>query len=239
MPPVKEGGAGGADVLCFMPEGGGGAEPEVLCFMPPVEEWEELALVGGREMSGREGRRERWGSGGEGLSLGEGLSPGEGEVERPGVDRGAAGLEPGGRRADLPTVASPAPTDRSFGMPPAKRPPRPTPEPPLLPPPPPPLPLSFGFSITGALLSLTTPTFFSLAPLEISESNAPLPFASSRFNLGAVVFAWLKVGGGGGPGGGGGGGGTGILSLCGHLGEEVCSPSQLWVHPQTPRLEGL
>lgn len=54
-----------------------------------------------------------------------------------------------------------------------------------------------------------------------------------NISLGAGL-TWLKVGGGGGPGGGGGGGGTGILSLCGHLGEEVCSPSQLWVHPQTP-----
>lgn len=47
-------------------------------------------------------------------------------------------------------------------------------------------------SIIGALLSLTTPTFFNLAPLQISESNAPRPFASSRFSLGGVVFACGK-----------------------------------------------
>lgn len=77
--------------------GGGGGGAEVLCFIPlPMEEL-LLLLLGGREMSGSDGRWERWCSGGEGL-LG-----GEGELERPVGGRGAAGRDPGGRRADLPT----------------------------------------------------------------------------------------------------------------------------------------
>lgn len=69
----------------------------MLCFIPlPVEEL-LLLLLGGREMSGSEGRWERWCSGGEGL-LG-----GVGEEERPVGGRGAAGRDPGGLKADLPT----------------------------------------------------------------------------------------------------------------------------------------
>lgn len=76
--------------------GGGGGGAEVLCFIPlPAEEM--LLLLEGREMSGSEGRWERWCSGGEGL-LG-----GEGEVERPEGGRGAEDRDPGGLRADLPT----------------------------------------------------------------------------------------------------------------------------------------
>lgn len=164
-------------------------------------------------MSGSEGRCERECSGGEGL-LG-----GDGEVDRPVGGRGAADRDPGGRSADLPSEppAGPSPTGRNFGTPPWKRPPipigapPPKPPPPPLPPPPPPP----DFSITGALLSLTWATFFSLAPLWMSDSSAPLPFASDELSLGGVVFASLKVGGGGGPGGGG-GGGIGILSLRWH-----------------------
>lgn len=75
-------------------KGGGGGGAEVLCFIPlPVEE----LLLAGREMSGSEGRWERWCSGGEGLLAGEG------EGERPVGGRGAAGRDPGGLRADLPT----------------------------------------------------------------------------------------------------------------------------------------
>lgn len=70
------------------------------------------------------------------------------------------------------------------------------------------------FSRIGVLLSLTTETFLSLVPLQMSDSKAPLPFASSRLSLGGVVLAWLKVGGGGGgPGAGGAGGGAGILTF--------------------------
>lgn len=57
---------------------------------------EELLLLGGREISGSDGRWERW-------SDGVGLSDGEGELERPVGGRGAVALDPGGRRADLPT----------------------------------------------------------------------------------------------------------------------------------------
>lgn len=44
-------------------------------------------------------------------------------------------------------------------------------------------------SITGALRSLTWVTFFSLAPLWMSDSSAPLPFASDELSLGGAVFA--------------------------------------------------
>lgn len=44
-------------------------------------------------------------------------------------------------------------------------------------------------SITGALRSLIWPTFFSLAPLWMSDSSAPLPFASDELSLGGAVFA--------------------------------------------------
>lgn len=198
-------GAGGA--LPRRTSGGGGGGAEELCFIPP----EGLAPPpGGRERSGREGRWERDCSGGE-EAWGEGLS---GSSWRPG-GRGAALRVPGGCMADLP--AEPSPTGLSLGTPPWNRPPigwtapgELAPPLPLAPPPPPPL----GFSKTGALRSLTTPTFFSLAPLVMSVSSAPLPLASSRFSLGGVVLAWLKVGGGGGPpGGGGGGGGIGILAF--------------------------
>lgn len=71
------------------------------------------------------------------------------------------------------------------------------------------------FSSMGALRSFTTATFFSRVPLQMSDSRAPRPLASSLLSLGGLVLAWLKVGGGGGPpGGGGGGGGIGILLLC-------------------------
>ena len=73
-------------------KGGGGGGAEVLCFIPPAEE--------GREMSGSEGRWERWFSGEEERPEG---GRGEGEEERPEGGRGAAGRDPGGRRADLPT----------------------------------------------------------------------------------------------------------------------------------------
>lgn len=168
-------------------KGGGGGGAEVLCFIPlPVEE-----LLLGREMSGSDGRWERC------CSDGDGLVGGEGELERPVGGRGAAGRAPGGRRADLPTEpqAEPSPTGRNFGTPPWKSPPIPIgPPPPKPPPPPPPPPLPPpppppDFSITGALRSLTTPTFFSLAPLWMSDSSAPLPFASDEFSLGGVVFA--------------------------------------------------
>ena len=57
----------------------------------------------------------------------------------------------------------------------------------------------------GALLSLVT-VFFSLAPLCMSLSSAPLlfVFGGGREETGAL-------GGGGGPGGGGGGGGIAPL----------------------------
>lgn len=88
-------GVGGALLRPPLLKGGGGGGAEVLCFIPlPVE---ELLVLGGREMSGREGRWERWCSGGDGLLLGEG------DGERPVGGRGAAGRDPGGRRADLPT----------------------------------------------------------------------------------------------------------------------------------------
>lgn len=41
----------------------------------------------------------------------------------------------------------------------------------------------------GALRSLTTPTFFSLVPLQMSDSSAPLPLASEPLSLGGVVLA--------------------------------------------------
>lgn len=47
-------------------------------------------------------------------------------------------------------------------------------------------------SMMGALLSLTTATFLSLAPLQMSFSSAPRPLASSRLSLGGVVFAWER-----------------------------------------------
>lgn len=46
-----------------------------------------------------------------------------------------------------------------------------------------------SLSRTGALRSLTTPTFFSLAPLQMSDRRAPLPFASELLSFGGVVFA--------------------------------------------------
>lgn len=86
-------GVGGALLRPPLLKGGGGGGADVLCFIPlPVEDWEEL-LLGGREMSGRDGRWDRCGSGGEG-------------EERPVGGRGAAGRDPGGRRADLPTEPS-------------------------------------------------------------------------------------------------------------------------------------
>lgn len=78
-------------------KGGGGGGAEVLCFIPLPVEKPPLLPLGGREMSGSEGRWERWCSGGEGLLAGEG------DEERPVGGRGAAGRDPGGRRADLPT----------------------------------------------------------------------------------------------------------------------------------------
>lgn len=75
----------------------------MLCFIPlPMEEL--LLLLGGREISGSEGRWVRW-------SDGAGLSDGEGELERPVGGRGAAALDPGGRRADLPTEPAAEPSD--------------------------------------------------------------------------------------------------------------------------------
>lgn len=83
-------GVGGALPRLPLLKGGGGGGAEVLCFIPlPVEE--VLLLLEGREMSGREGRWERWCSGG------------EGELERPVGGRGAADRDPGGFKADLPT----------------------------------------------------------------------------------------------------------------------------------------
>lgn len=64
-------------------------------------------------------------------------------------------------------------------------------------------------SINGPLLSTVT-VFFNLDPFWIESSSAPLCFPSFLFSCGALVLAWLNVGGvggGGGPGGGGGGGG--------------------------------
>lgn len=177
-------------------KGGGGGGAELPGFV----------ALAGLEMSGNEGR---------GLGFCSG-----GEVRSSFVWRGTAGREPGGRSADLPAVVSP--TGRSLGTPPLNRPPigigpelppNPPPLPPLLLPPPPPPPPPPEPSITGALLSLTTVVFFSLAPLHMSDSRAPLPLDSLPVSLGGVVFAWLKVGGGGGPGGGGGGGGMGILVI--------------------------
>lgn len=46
-----------------------------------------------------------------------------------------------------------------------------------------------SLSSTGALRSLTTPTFFSLAPLWMSDSSAPLPLVSELLSLGGVVLA--------------------------------------------------
>lgn len=46
-----------------------------------------------------------------------------------------------------------------------------------------------SLSSTGALRSLTTPTFFSLAPLQMSDSSAPLPLDSEACSLGGVVLA--------------------------------------------------
>ena len=87
-------GVGGALPRPPLLKGGGGGGAEVLCFIPvPVDE----LLLEGREMSGSEGRWERWCSGG------EGLLPGEGEVERPVGGRGAVGLDPGGLSAERPT----------------------------------------------------------------------------------------------------------------------------------------
>lgn len=73
----------------------------MLCFIPP----EEL-LLWEWEMSGREGRCDRWGSDEEGL-LG-----GVGELERPVGGRGAAGRDPGGLRADLPREPTTGPSGR-------------------------------------------------------------------------------------------------------------------------------
>lgn len=79
----------------------------MLCFIPlPME---ELLLLGGREISGSEGRWVRW-------SDGVGLSGGEGELERPVGGRGAAALDPGGRRADLPTEPPAEPSDSRTEM---------------------------------------------------------------------------------------------------------------------------
>lgn len=41
----------------------------------------------------------------------------------------------------------------------------------------------------GPLRSLITVTFFSLVPLQMSDSSAPLPLASDELSLGGVVFA--------------------------------------------------
>lgn len=77
----------------------------MLCFIPlPMEELLLLLLLGGREISGSEGRWVRW-------SDGACLSDGEGELERPVGGRGAAALDPGGRRADLPTEPAAEPSD--------------------------------------------------------------------------------------------------------------------------------
>lgn len=53
-----------------------------------------------------------------------------------------------------------------------------------------------SLSMTGALRSLTMPTFFSLAPLWMSDSRAPLPLTSDELSLGAVVLACRKRAGG-------------------------------------------
>lgn len=107
-----------------------------------------------------------------------------------------------------------SPADFNFGIPPAKRPPSPIGDAPIPPPPPPPLllppippPLLLGlglFVTAGALRSLVT-AFFSLAPLCIWLSKAPLSWGLPE-DLGGGPEA-LGAGGGGGPGGGGGGGG--------------------------------
>lgn len=91
-PRLKGGGGGGAEVLCFIPL------PKEAP-LPPL-----LLPLGGRERSGREGRWVRW-------SDGAALSGGEGETERPVGGRGAAALDPGGRRADLPTDPPAEPSD--------------------------------------------------------------------------------------------------------------------------------
>lgn len=97
-------GVGGALPRPPLLKGGGGGGAEVLCFIPlPMEEL-LLLLLGGREISGSEGRWVRW-------SDGVGRSGGEGELERPVGGRGAAALDPGGRRADLPTEPPAAPSD--------------------------------------------------------------------------------------------------------------------------------
>lgn len=75
----------------------------MLCFMPPPKE-ELLLLLGGREMSGSDGRWERCSDAG-------GFSAGEGEPERPVGGRGAAARDPGGRRADLPTEPPAEPSE--------------------------------------------------------------------------------------------------------------------------------
>lgn len=93
-------GVGGALLRPPLLKGGGGGGAEVLCFIPlPADELPEW------EISGREGRWERWCSGG------EGLLPGEGEVERPVGGRGATGRDPGGLSADLPTEPPDEPSE--------------------------------------------------------------------------------------------------------------------------------
>lgn len=96
-------GTGGALLRPPLLKGGGGGGAEVLCFIPlPME---ELLLLGGREMSGSDGRWVR-------CSDGVCLSDVEGELERPVGGRGAAAREPGGRRADLPTEPPAEPSER-------------------------------------------------------------------------------------------------------------------------------
>lgn len=46
--------------------------------------------------------------------------------------------------------------------------------------------------MTGALRSLTAVTFFNLAPLQMSDSSAPLPLASFEDSFGGVVLAFCK-----------------------------------------------
>lgn len=99
-------GVGGALPRPPLLKGGGGGGAEVLCFIPPLREEELLLLLGGREMSGSDGRWERWSDGV------DSLSDGDGELDLPVGGRGAAALEPGGRRADLPTEPPAAPSVR-------------------------------------------------------------------------------------------------------------------------------